>query len=116
MCDANLTLGLATAGAGLVVSAFERQRRDANKVARQQSAATTAAIDAMKKGGGGAITPSLPEPVKDPTVQMDAARENTSRQQMMRRGLMSTFTRYDRPGRASTAAPNLSGKSKTLGG
>lgn len=113
MCDAGLSLGLATVGGA--VNLIEGQRRDANKAMRQQNSATTAMAEALKNAGSPSITPSLPEPVKDASASIDAARDKTSRQQLLRKGLMSTFTRYG-GGSASTAAPNLTGKSKLLGG
>jgi multidrug resistance efflux pump len=94
MCDPiTSTVGVTAIGAG--ISSIDKTRRDANKAARAQEDAARAALEQQQK------------------QTVDQARASTERQQLLRRGVMSTFTRYPT---ASTAAPNLAGKASTLGG
>ncbi len=113
MCDPITT---ATVGITAGINYLEGTRRKANASARATEAANAAALEAQKKQ----ITalpsmPTLEEPLKDATDRVDASRADAQRQQSMRRGLMSTFTRYQ-SGAASTSAQSSAGKATKLGG
>jgi len=58
-------------------------------------------------GGPSAPTAPLIEPLKDATGRIEAARADAARAQLLRKGLMSTFTRYPNGGM---------GKARKLGG
>ncbi len=98
----------------------------ANTAARRQQEfdaqqeAFNAQLAAAMSGGMSApsVVPTLLEESKAATIDaMSTASQNAQRQQMLRKGLMSLFTRYsDNAGRARTSAPNLSAKATKLGG
>lgn len=103
------------------INYLEKGRRDANKAAREQQAQLDAKLAAAMSAGGPSaptVTPTLLEESKAATTEaMSTASQNAQRQQMLRKGLMSLFTRYsDNAGRARTSAPNLSAKATKLGG
>lgn len=84
----------------------------------QRQAIASLVAAALKSGPSApTVVPTLLEEAKAATTDaMSTASANAKRKQMLRKGMMSLFTRYDRPGRASTAAPNLSAKATKLGG
>ena len=72
------------------------------------------AAPATEAGGSPSLAaPSVAalESIKNAPETASQARSDMDRKQSLRRGLMSTFTRY-----GSTAAPSLAGKANTLGG
>lgn len=93
--------------------------RKAENKARRETEAQIAEQVRLAKQQADSISASLrkptivEEPLKDATDAADNARINTDRKQMLRRGLMSTFTRYSRP---SAAVGSTAGKSTLLGG
>ena len=101
-------------------SFIDKQRKDANddrRAAEAQTASLTAAAQQQLSSiSAGMRRPSALEPLKEASETISAAKADMQRKQLMRRGLMSTFTRYDKSGPASSAAGSTAGKSKTLGG
>ncbi len=59
--------------------------------------------------------PPMTEPLKAASDSAATASQNAMRQQMLRRGLMSTFTRFDQAG-PGQATPSPAGKATKLGG
>jgi len=97
---------------GSVRKAENKARRNQEKMNAQIAAATANPTSAPS------VVPTLLEESKAATTEaMSTASQNAQRQQMLRKGMMSLFTRYsDNAGRARTSAPNLSAKATKLGG
>lgn len=95
------------------------QRKAANASRRQQDAINAQVAAAISSGPSApSVAPTLLEESKAATTEaMSTASANAQRQQMLRKGMMSLFTRYsDNAGRANAAAPNLAAKASKLGG
>lgn len=111
MCDPISTTLVPTAIGG-AVSFVEQQRRQANHAVRAQEEAArlaTANSQAQLAAISASLSrpPSIEEPLKAADESVSAARIETERRQMQKRGLMSTFTRY---------AGSSAGKATKLGG
>ena len=94
-------------------------RKAQNEARRNQEKMNAQIADAVAKSHSApSVVPTLLEESKAATTEaMSTASQNAQRQQMLRKGLMSLFTRYSgNAGRASTSAPNLSAKATKLGG
>lgn len=116
MCDpvsAAVTIGAGAIGGA--VYAGEKARRDANQAAREQEAAAASLLSQAKPASAGMSLPSVPEPLKQASENMDGARADMASQQQLRRGLMSTFTRYARA-RPPQSASSTANKATKLGG
>ena len=104
-----------TAGLGAGVGWLEQQRTNANRAARDQQAAINAVLSQVKPSAPSLSLPPMTEPLKAASDSAATASQNTMRQQMLRAGLMSTFTRYSQSGAASST-PSPAGKATKLGG
>lgn len=68
---------------------------------------------------GGAKAPKATppgEPLKNVDAKMESASDDAQRQQAMRRGLASVWTRYSDASASATAAGGISQKADKLGG
>lgn len=85
---------------------------DARRASIQQNLMMQQLAESIRPASAPAIAPVLADP-KAAADSMQSASADVQRQQLMRRGLMSTFTRF---GNATTTAPSLAGKASKLGG